>query len=179
LEPTSINRDNVTLRDAQVSDAQAILDYMATVLRESENLLREPDEWTMTLEAEERFLQHALDQPNHCMMVVEQNGEIIATGGYHGSMLKRLRHRVSLGISVEQAYHNQGIGRQLMTALIERAKSHGIRTIELDVRSDNEAAIHLYHSLGFEDEGIKTAAFYASGGYHNLTLMALHLKENI
>lgn len=178
MEETLSNGTILTLREATVQDAPAILDYMNAVLQETDNLLREPDEWTMTLKQEEQFLQHSIDQPNQCMMVALIDGGIVATGGYHGSMLKRLRHRVNLGISVRQPYHNQGIGHRLMTALIERARSHGVRTIELDVRVDNDAAIHLYRSLGFVEEGIKTGAFHAGGRYHDVVLMALHLKEN-
>ena len=45
--------------------------------------------------------------------------------------------------------------------------------IDLEVRGDNAAAIALYHSVGFIDEGIKRAAMRVDGQYFNMLQMAL------
>jgi ribosomal-protein-alanine N-acetyltransferase len=63
-------------------------------------------------------------------------------------------------IGVDAAYHGKGIGRQLLTALLEHAASG---TIFLEVRTDNEAAIALYESVGFVRVGMRRRYYRASG----------------
>jgi ribosomal protein S18 acetylase RimI-like enzyme len=42
-----------------------------------------------------------------------------------------------------------GLGRALVEAVMERAAARGCRRVELDVSSENPAALSLYRSLGF------------------------------
>lgn len=53
-------------------------------------------------------------------------------------------------IAVRQAQRGKGLGRRLVDALISQAKRLGSEQILLEVRIDNEQAIKLYQSLGFE-----------------------------
>lgn len=62
-----------------------------------------------------------------------------------------------LAISVTQDYRGKGVGRRLFAALIEHLdKAQGIR---LKVHPLNQAAILLYHSLGFEEYYIAENGF--------------------
>jgi ribosomal-protein-alanine N-acetyltransferase len=63
-------------------------------------------------------------------------------------------------IGVDAAYQGKGIGRQLLTALLEYANSG---TIFLEVRTDNVAAISLYESVGFVRVGMRRRYYRASG----------------
>ncbi len=63
-------------------------------------------------------------------------------------------------IGVDAAYQGQGIGRQVLTALLEHADGG---TIFLEVRTDNEAAIALYESVGFVRVGMRRRYYRASG----------------
>ncbi len=63
-------------------------------------------------------------------------------------------------IGVDPAYQGQGIGRRMMTDLLEYASGG---TIFLEVRTDNEAAIALYESLGFVNVGLRRRYYRASG----------------
>jgi ribosomal-protein-alanine N-acetyltransferase len=63
-------------------------------------------------------------------------------------------------IGVDAAYQGKGIGRQLLIALLEYANGG---TIFLEVRTDNDAAISLYESLGFVRVGMRRRYYRASG----------------
>lgn len=63
-------------------------------------------------------------------------------------------------IGVDPAYQGQGIGREMLTRLIELA-SDGV--VFLEVRTDNEAAIGLYESFGFVNVGLRKRYYRASG----------------
>jgi ribosomal-protein-alanine N-acetyltransferase len=63
-------------------------------------------------------------------------------------------------LAVDPAYQRQGIGRALLRALLERMCD---ATVFLEVRTDNEAAIQLYRSEGFEVIGMRRGYYRPSG----------------
>jgi [ribosomal protein S18]-alanine N-acetyltransferase len=63
-------------------------------------------------------------------------------------------------IGVDPAYQSQGIGRRLLSELLEYASGGAIF---LEVRTDNEAAIGLYESVGFVNVGLRKRYYRASG----------------
>ena len=63
-------------------------------------------------------------------------------------------------IGVDPAYQGQGIGKGMLTDLLEYA-SGGV--VFLEVRTDNEAAVGLYESFGFVNVGLRKRYYRASG----------------
>jgi ribosomal protein S18 acetylase RimI-like enzyme len=53
-------------------------------------------------------------------------------------------------VIVDQESNNQGIGRMLLDAMVERAQEIGCKTVDLTSRPGREAANHLYRKAGFE-----------------------------
>ena len=62
-------------------------------------------------------------------------------------------------VGVDPAYQRIGIGRGLMTRLLDHADG----AVFLEVRTDNEPAITLYQSLGFVTIGVRKRYYRASG----------------
>jgi len=54
-----------------------------------------------------------------------------------------------LGTGLLFKYREQGIGKRLIQKVIDLSKEYGYYCIELDVRSSNKRAIHVYKHLGF------------------------------
>jgi ribosomal-protein-alanine N-acetyltransferase len=63
-------------------------------------------------------------------------------------------------IGVDSAYQGQGIARRMMMDLLDYASGGAVF---LEVRTDNEAAIALYESLGFFNVGLRRRYYRASG----------------
>ncbi|ETW21208.1 ribosomal protein S18-alanine N-acetyltransferase [Mycobacterium gastri] len=63
-------------------------------------------------------------------------------------------------IGVDPAYQGQGIGRRLLNDLLAFADG-GV--VYLEVRTDNEAALALYRSVGFEQIGLRRRYYRVSG----------------
>jgi ribosomal protein S18 acetylase RimI-like enzyme len=72
----------------------------------------------------------------------------------------QIRYRLSVWESGEDAWledvfvreqaRGSGFGRTLVAAAVERAKSRGCGRIQLETNRNNEAAVRLYESFGFE-----------------------------
>lgn len=90
-------------------------------------------------------------------LVAERDGAIVGHAFLEPLPLAATAHVVRLTIAVHDGHQRTGIGRSLMTALLAwaRAEPH-VDKVELQVRSSNEAAIALYRSFGFVEEGRKT-----------------------
>lgn len=63
-------------------------------------------------------------------------------------------------IGVDPDYQGRGIGRRMMTDLLDFAGPDGV--VYLEVRTDNEPAIALYESLGFVRVGLRKR-YYRAG----------------
>lgn len=88
------------------------------------------------------------------ILVAEINGVIVGTASYSTPKVKRMSHRVSIGLCVQRKYWNQGIATSFMEHLIKFGREEAqAKIISLGVRSDNAAAIHLYEKFGFEKIG--------------------------
>jgi ribosomal-protein-alanine N-acetyltransferase len=54
-----------------------------------------------------------------------------------------------LNIAVAPAARGRGVGTDILAAMLNRLRREGIRTVYLEVRQSNEAAIRLYRRAGF------------------------------
>src|SRR3954447_7181221 len=70
---------------------------------------------------------------------------------------------------VLESARGSGLGRALLDKVVELARERGCRRIELDVNDNNDAALALYRSLGFDNDDPR----YGGG---NL-FMRLHLEQ--
>src|SRR3954447_7885465 len=70
---------------------------------------------------------------------------------------------------VLESARGSGLGRALLEKVVELARERGCRRIELDVNDNNDAALALYRSLGFDNDDPR----YGGG---NL-FMRLHLEQ--
>ena len=113
----------------------------------------------------------AIESPNGYFVIALDRGVIISSAGFSGNNLKRVRHRVSLGISVLEDYQGLGLGKIVMEDIIAKAKELNKTKMDLEVRVDNLSAIRLYKSLGFEQEGIIRNGFFVDNKYVDLLVM--------
>ncbi|MBF0417037.1 MAG: ribosomal protein S18-alanine N-acetyltransferase [Magnetococcales bacterium] len=71
-------------------------------------------------------------------------------------------HLLILGVA--PAFRRQGLGRMLVEALLETARSAGVGETLLEVRASNVAARQLYESLGFVRIGLRRG-YYRHGPF--------------
>ena len=141
--------DNIVFREAEIDDAEEMISYLNIVGVESDNLMHGPDGFKVPVEAVKRRIQASHDADNSIILIALAGEKIIARAELDGYPGARLHHNARFSISVRKDYWNMKIGTILMTQIIERARKMNLLNIELEVVSDNKAAIALYHKMGF------------------------------
>ncbi|WP_081111936.1 GNAT family N-acetyltransferase [Bdellovibrio bacteriovorus] len=151
----SKNGREVTLRNPSLKDAEALVKFGVMANSETKCMVTLPEEFTITVADEEKWITKLNESENSLAVVAEINGSIVGMIDFHGrSNRKRLAHTGVFGMALYPEFRNEGIGQMLIEALISWAETHKvIRKIGLAVFSTNISAIHLYKKMGFVEEG--------------------------
>ena len=107
-----------------------------------------------------RVFMAELEAKHNHYVAARADDKLIGYGGISRLGRKKPYEYEIHTIGVDAVYQGQGIGRQLLTALLEYADGG---TIFLEVRTDNDAAISLYESVGFLRVGMRRRYYRASG----------------
>ncbi len=140
---------NIQIKNALPSDALSILNYLKQVGSETDNLTFGAEGVPFSEKEEAEYIARFEGSKDNVMLLAKTEEKIIgiATLSRFGN---RMSHRGEFGISVLKEYWNKKIGSALLKEIIDFAKENSFEIIDLNVRSDNYAAIHLYEKFGFE-----------------------------
>jgi putative acetyltransferase len=162
------HKAQITIRSQEPADAAAVSALMG---REGtfEGTLQLPD---MPVASRLEFLQKV--ESNSCKLVAVAGSEIVGAAGLYGaSMSLRRGHVRMLGIGIDREWQGRGIGKLLITRLLDWADNWaGVLRVELTVHADNDRAIALYRSMGFAEEGRHRAYALKNGCYVDALFMA-------
>lgn len=142
----------IVIGRASATDAKAVLNYLKQIGGETDNLTFGAEGLPFTAEEEAdhiRQMEHSRDD----VLFVAKEGDRIVGDASLSRLPRRMQHRGDLGISVIREYWNQGVGSRLLEAVLQFAEENGFEIVELQVRSDNAPAIHLYEKFGFQKMG--------------------------
>lgn len=163
-----------TVRDATLEDLRLITAlYGREVMEGTATFELEPpslDEMTRRFEAVRRH--------NLPWLVAEVDG---AFAGYAYASPFRPRPAYRFGVEgsiyVERSAQGRGVGRALLTALVDRARARGLRHV-IGAISDSDssaASIALHRALGFRDAGVYRQVGWKFDRWLDVTLMQLDL----
>lgn len=167
LETTVTLRDSrsAIIRPARPADYPSLMDTLRAVALDDRGVVRTLGEMPQTpQEVQKEFAKWGADPSRTgargCWLVaVLDDGRVIGEADIRRMAPLRLRHVAHLGISVHPQFQRQGVGRALMQSVFNwctagpGAELGGITRIDLNVLADNDRAIAMYKSLGFEIEG--------------------------
>ena len=113
--------------------------------------------------------------PEH-RLVAELDGEVagwIAVVPYSSREAYR-------GVGEESVYvaehaRGRGVGRTLLSALIESAREGGLWTLQAGIFRENEASLALHRSLGFREVGVRERLGRLNGVWRDVVLLELRL----
>jgi phosphinothricin acetyltransferase len=91
----------------------------------------------------------------HPVLVAELDGEI---AGYTcwstfrgGERLPGYRHTVEHTIHVDERHHGRGVGRALLTALVDEARRRQVHVVVAGIDAENLGSIAFHRALGFTE----------------------------
>ncbi len=172
-----IKSKEIKITNARPEDAEELIDYMQQVFGETEFLLREPEEFEMTVEEEKEFLKNMNQSEKNIFIIARVDGRIAGNLGFTGSELNRYSHQGEFGMSVLKEYWGNGIGSLLIEPLIDWAREQDITRISLRVDENNQRGRKLYEKFGFQQEGIlRNKKRLADGNYRNEIIMSRLFK---
>lgn len=98
----------------------------------------------------EMILSEMREPISHFTVVTLDNCVI----GYFG-YLHILDELHILNVAVDPDHRGKGVGKELMTRLLDEARDLSARAITLEVRESNQSAIRLYERTGFVLAGVR------------------------
>lgn len=163
------------LRQLVPADAAA---YRAFML---EAYARHPDAFTATVAERESlpldwWIDRVSDAPDASQRVVgafedrqlaTADLRFVGVAGLRRAQRPKTRHKATLfGMAVHPSAQGQGLGRALVEAVLELARSTpGIECVQLTVSETNERALNLYTACGFTAFGTEPVAIRVDDRY--------------
>ncbi len=105
-------------------------------------------------------------------VLTEVSKRIVANGDIARGHYGETRHHGELGLTVTSAHRGIGIGREMVKVLVREAKRIGLRSLEVEFLSTNQAAIHTYQKAGFREVGRIPAKVRRNGKFLDSMIMA-------
>lgn len=127
--------------------------------------------------ADDRFFRGGLVPED--VLVAEDGGELVGYVMLHQSIPVPSHAQVLEinGLAVDPGHQGRGLGRRLVRAALNEARTRGARKVTLRVLGPNTSARALYESCGFVTEGVLRGEFVLDGQDVDDHLMALTLDQ--
>jgi [ribosomal protein S18]-alanine N-acetyltransferase len=106
--------------------------------------------------------------------VIAVDGE---TAGY-GIMSVGAGEAHILNVCIHDEFRCRGLARRVLLYLLDRARGAGMYEAFLEVRPSNTAAARLYHSLGFEQVGMRRGYYQATAGREDAAVLCRVLSPD-
>jgi ribosomal protein S18 acetylase RimI-like enzyme len=118
-------------------------------------------------------------RPNHFIVGAFEGESLVGMAGFLRSGGSKARHKGRVwGVYLNAAARGQGIGRQMLDALLEEARGlEGLVNVVLTVAEENRPAVELYRRVGFLEYGRDPCALRVDGAYVPELLMRYDLTE--
>ena len=96
-----------------------------------------------------------------------EGSHLVGMTGFYRELRAPRQHKAQIwGVYVRPSHRGRGVGRALLTAVVEKARTvAGLRLLQLSVSMTQQPARALYLSLGFRSWGMEPEALHAGGEY--------------
>ena len=131
------------LKSPCVDDAEKMLNYIKKSCDETDFLLRYPEEWNITVEQEEAWVNRLRSSSDTMGITCYVDGEVAGNCEISFQSGMKVSHRATIAIAILKDYWNLGIGSAMFEELVAAAQKRGTEIMELEFIEGNERAKHL------------------------------------
>lgn len=163
---------SIRIRPARPKDARSFLEAYRSVAAERRFIQTE------RVDRSPRFYRRRFRRPwdERAAHIVALEGDRVVGGlSIRRDDHPATWHVATFGMHVVASHRGRGIGSALLQEALRWARRFGVERVELTVYPGNEAAIALYRTFGFVEEGRLVRHAKKSYGYEDEILMALWL----
>lgn len=168
----------LVIREIEIDDAPAYLNFLNTLDHETRFLLFEPGERGDDAEAQAEKLKAMKSEGVSTIFIALAQEAIIGFAAVSGNGLQRVKHRASVVVGILAAHRGMGWGKRLLLQAEEWAAKRGILRLEATVAMQNTDALWLYSGLGYHVEGIRRRARFVDGQYVDEFYMSKMLRPD-
>lgn len=162
------------IRDALPGDAPAIMSIYNHAVAHTTAIWNE----ALVDEANRRAWMQERQAMGFPVLVVQREADLLGYASFGPwRAFEGFRHTVEHSVYVHPDHHGQGLGRQLMQALIERARSQHIHVMVAAIEAGNSASIRLHKTLGFAQTGLMPQVGTKFGRWLDLAFLQLRLDD--
>ncbi len=148
------NGQNIQIREAFPPDAAALNALIECVISTSPYTLTTPPELDLTTNDQANRIHQFQKEEGSVIFLAELDNQLIGSLDFKRNSKLRNRHWGEFGMGMRPAFRGLGLGRILLQQLLDWAKQEtDLEKICLGVYPDNKAALHLYRSMDFIEEG--------------------------
>ncbi|WP_215745686.1 GNAT family N-acetyltransferase [Gluconobacter sp. P1C6_b] len=163
------------IRDAGPDDLPAILRITNDAIENTDALwITTP----FTLEQRRQWFEDRLAQGYPVLVAVDPAGAVAGYGAYGAfRSFEGYARTVEHSVYVSPDHQRRGIGRSLLRALIDHAKSAGFHVMVAGITADNAASVAMHHGFGFRNCGTLPQVGRKRGRWLDLLFMTLCLDD--
>lgn len=166
------NNSKIIIRTAVPDDAKELIDLKREIMMEKKFMIHEIDELRETVKGEAQKIRKFRKSPGKIFIAAEIENEIAGFVNFANWDTRKTKHTGFLSIYIRKKYRGIGIGRILISELINWAKQNKIiHKMSLAVFGSNKNAIALYLKMGFKIEGICPKDVKINGKYLDSVFM--------
>lgn len=167
---------NILIRPITLSDAEAWLELLKQLTKESDYMLYTVQDRDYNIERCREHLQKIFDEENVMILVAEeiQTKKIGAYIMGQIATVQKKSHVLTLSGGALKKFQI-GIGRKLVINMINIAKERNLKKIELSIIKSNQVCINMFNKLGFLTEGIRISSIMINNKFENEQMMGLVL----
>ena len=164
------------VRHARPGDAAALVRLQTEIYAEARWFVGDGPPSAQSLER--RLRAFGEEMTLYLVAVPPKGEEVCAWLELHRLTPKRLKHVAMLTLAVSKAWRQRGVATKLLENAYRWAERNEVEKIQLNVRSNNRAALTLYEAQGFEQEGCERAQIREGERYEDNLLMAKFLPKS-
>jgi len=168
--------DQTRIRDAELSDAAAVLRMLNELDEETRFMMLEPGERGLDVARFAGWLAD-LRLRGDCYLVADEGCEVVGFAHAERGLFRRNKHSAVVVMGLLPRARGRGIGTQLLQAMDAWAGRVGVTRLELAVMAHNLAAIGLYSRRGYAAEGVRRHSLIVDGEPVDELVMAKILSQ--